>query len=178
MIDNHPKKWVKNNASNLAPSLLCSTSCQTPEPPSKCDVSDVEPLPNAASHGIRPMNFKEILMNGSFTAQISNLHRPIQELVDLIKSKAVTLEYIDNNPLYPKFSVAPDFLEFLSVPWQHSLIIKVLGISIGYRALQTRVEQLWKRKGTMTIIDLSNDYFLVKFDLWEDLDTVITKAMV
>lgn len=74
----------------------------------------------------------------------------------------------------PKFKVDPMFMEQLSIPWRRSLVIKVLGKSVGYKALCSRVEQLWRLRGEITLLDLGKDYFLVKFDLQEDLDIVIS----
>lgn len=85
----------------------------------------------------------------------------------------VALEFIDSNPLYPCFLVNQKVLDRLCGLWMHVLVIKLLGKSVGYKALRLCMKQLCKPKGVMTILDLSNDYFLVKFDLNEDLNTII-----
>jgi hypothetical protein len=53
-------------------------------------------------------------------------------------------------------------------PWRRGVIVKLLGRRIGYKALETRLKQMWVRKGVISIIDLSNDYYLVAFTNEED----------
>lgn len=104
-------------------------------------------------------------MNGRFASQSNN-----EGSVDLIQSNLVTLEYLDENPLHPKFPIVIALLDRLSGPWKHSLVIKVLGKSIGYKTLSNKAEKLRKPKWIMPMLDLSYDVFLVKFDLEEDLN--------
>jgi hypothetical protein len=53
-------------------------------------------------------------------------------------------------------------------PWRRGVIVKLLGRRIGYKALETRLKQMWVRKGSINIIDLSNDYYLVAFTHEDD----------
>ncbi|MCH83894.1 hypothetical protein A2U01_0004722 [Trifolium medium] len=53
-------------------------------------------------------------------------------------------------------------------PWRRGVIVKLLGRKIGYKALETRLKQMWVRKGVISIIDLGNDYYLVAFSNSED----------
>ncbi|XP_058733249.1 uncharacterized protein At4g02000-like [Vicia villosa] len=48
-------------------------------------------------------------------------------------------------------------------PWKRGVIVKLLGRRIGYKALETRLKQMWVKKGIINIIDLTNDYYLVTF---------------
>ncbi|PNX65246.1 hypothetical protein L195_g062498, partial [Trifolium pratense] len=38
--------------------------------------------------------------------------------------------------------------------WRRGVIVKLLGRRIGYKALETRLKQMWVRKGVISIIDL------------------------
>jgi hypothetical protein len=53
-------------------------------------------------------------------------------------------------------------------PWRRGVIVKLLGRRIGFKALETRLKQMWVRKGVISIIDLSNDYYLVAFSHEDD----------
>ncbi|KAK8637455.1 hypothetical protein V6N13_064874 [Hibiscus sabdariffa] len=44
-----------------------------------------------------------------------------------------------------------------------SVIVRLLGKSIGYRALKNRVHAHWNPSGELSIIDLDNDYYLIQF---------------
>ncbi|CAL2225696.1 unnamed protein product [Prunus armeniaca] len=58
-------------------------------------------------------------------------------------------------------------------PWQNALIVKLLGRSHTYNYLRARLQQNWILKGEWKLIDLINDYFVVKFELEEDLNFVL-----
>ncbi|BFG35191.1 hypothetical protein CerSpe_214650 [Prunus speciosa] len=62
----------------------------------------------------------------------------------------------------------------LCKPWQNALIIKLLGRSHTYTNLHARLQQKWSLKGGWKLVDLVNDYFVVKFELAEDLNFVLT----
>ncbi|KAK2378394.1 zinc ion binding / nucleic acid binding protein [Trifolium repens] len=53
-------------------------------------------------------------------------------------------------------------------PWKRGVIVKLLGRRIGYKALETRLKQMWVRSGIINIIDLGNDYYLVAFSHEDD----------
>ncbi|KAL4377614.1 hypothetical protein GQ457_02G023990 [Hibiscus cannabinus] len=57
-----------------------------------------------------------------------------------------------------------------------SVIVRLLGKSIGYRALLNRVKSLWNPNGDMCIIDLDNDYYLVRFAIEEDFQKVLSEG--
>ena len=54
------------------------------------------------------------------------------------------------------------------------LIIKLLGRRIGFKALESKLYQLWARDGIFEIIDLTHDYYMVKFSSYEDYEFAIT----
>lgn len=53
-------------------------------------------------------------------------------------------------------------------PWRKGVIVKLLGRMMRYKALETRLKQMWVRKWIINIIDLSHDYDLVAFTHEED----------
>ncbi|XP_058786104.1 uncharacterized protein LOC131660794 [Vicia villosa] len=61
-------------------------------------------------------------------------------------------------------------------PWRRGVIVKLLGRKIGYKALENRLNQMWVRKGVISIIDLSNDYYLVAFSHEDDKKVAISKG--
>lgn len=64
----------------------------------------------------------------------------------------------------------------LCEPWQNALTIKLLGRSHTYNFLHARLQQKWSLRGGWKLIDLVNDYFVVKFDQEEDLNFVLTEG--
>ncbi|KAI9119468.1 hypothetical protein K1719_009344 [Acacia pycnantha] len=49
-----------------------------------------------------------------------------------------------------------------------AVVVKLLGRKIGYRYLRSQLQNLWKPSGSIKLIDIDDDCFLVKFQ--EDLD--------
>ncbi|KAF7815483.1 ribonuclease H [Senna tora] len=62
----------------------------------------------------------------------------------------------------------------LSRPFRKSLIIKLLGKTVGFKFLLRKVNQLWGQTGEVELIDLGNDYFLAKFNTYTDQDFALT----
>ncbi|CAL8115939.1 unnamed protein product [Prunus armeniaca] len=61
-------------------------------------------------------------------------------------------------------------------PWRTSVIIKLMGRPLTYNFLRARLLQRWALKGPMSLIDLENNYFIVKFLLEEDMQYVLTSG--
>ncbi|MCI08948.1 hypothetical protein A2U01_0030030, partial [Trifolium medium] len=53
-------------------------------------------------------------------------------------------------------------------PWKNGLIVQLLGRKIGFKALESRLKQLWVRQGVISLVDLGYDYYLVTFTNKED----------
>lgn len=53
---------------------------------------------------------------------------------------------------------------------------KLLGKSIGYQLFVRTVNAIWKPRGELEILVLGHDFFLIKFDLDEDMESVLTKG--
>jgi hypothetical protein len=73
----------------------------------------------------------------------------------------------------PEFILSEKEETRIQKPWRQGLIVKLMGRRIGYKALETRLKQIWVRKGVISIIDLGYEYFLVYFTNEEDY----TKAL-
>lgn len=64
----------------------------------------------------------------------------------------------------------------LDLEWRCAVIIKLMGKPNSSNALKFMADSLrrkWNPQGPWQIIDLPNDYFVVKFHLHEDMDTAL-----
>ncbi|XP_057746093.1 uncharacterized protein LOC130965342 [Arachis stenosperma] len=61
-------------------------------------------------------------------------------------------------------------------PWWNTLIVKLLGRKVGYAAMKRRLETMWGRKGCIDVIDLGQEYYLVKFYSMEDFDFALLEG--
>ncbi|KAL4281257.1 hypothetical protein GQ457_03G022950 [Hibiscus cannabinus] len=58
----------------------------------------------------------------------------------------------------------------------YSLIVHLLGRSIGYNALLARIHALWKPIGDLQLVDLENNYFWVRFKDEKDCAYALTEG--
>lgn len=56
------------------------------------------------------------------------------------------------------------------------IIVKMLERKIGYKALETRLCQMWVRNGVISIVDLGNEYFLIAFSHEEDKSVALMEG--
>ena len=61
----------------------------------------------------------------------------------------------------------------IRAPWASYLIIKTLGRSVGFMFLSSKIRVMWNPSGRLDCIDLGHDFFLIKFELQEDVDKVL-----
>lgn len=61
-------------------------------------------------------------------------------------------------------------------PWRNSLIIKLVGRSIGYQFLWRRIQAMWKTQGEPMLIDLSNNFFIVKLNKREEYERALLEG--
>ncbi|KAL9437499.1 hypothetical protein AB3S75_023378 [Citrus x aurantiifolia] len=76
----------------------------------------------------------------------------------------------------PSITFSARIQEKLIQPWKNSVVVKLLGKSIGYRALCSRLANLWKPSMGFSVIDLENNYYLVRFCAARDAMDAMTKG--
>lgn len=57
-----------------------------------------------------------------------------------------------------------------------TVIIKLLGRKIGFRALSNKIYHLWKPSTLVKIMDMKNNYFMVKFQEESNYIRALTKG--
>lgn len=77
------------------------------------------------------------------------------------------------NPLRPKVSLSKEEIREARKPWVNSVIIKLLGRRINMKFLQQRLLKMWNPAGELALIDLENDYYLVRFSEKADVMKVL-----
>ncbi|KAL4284707.1 hypothetical protein GQ457_16G009890 [Hibiscus cannabinus] len=94
--------------------------------------------------------------------------------------RELDVEVTDDDVLIGGDSVIPEIRfsdkvhEAIDRKLSKSIIIRLLGKSISYRALLNRIQSLWNPLGEIQLIDLDNEYFLVRFAKEEDYVRVLT----
>lgn len=62
----------------------------------------------------------------------------------------------------------------LRKPWKLLVFVKLLGRNIGYEILKKRLDAMWDQEGLISLIDIGNGYFLVRFQSPADLNFGLT----
>lgn len=88
--------------------------------------------------------------------------------MDFIAEQLMHVELEGENRLLPKISLSKKIRQELGEPWKDALVVKLLGKSVGYLVMKDRLQKIWKLQGGFDILDVDNDFFMVKFDLQSD----------
>ncbi|KAE8655312.1 hypothetical protein F3Y22_tig00117032pilonHSYRG00090 [Hibiscus syriacus] len=81
---------------------------------------------------------------------------------------------MDNSGDFPRISFSKRIHDLIDQNMKQVIITRLLGKKIEYKALINRIYALWNPIGNFNLIDLENDYFLVKFENNEDYTRVLT----
>nr|POE60561.1 uncharacterized protein CFP56_66079 [Quercus suber] len=66
--------------------------------------------------------------------------------------------------------------QHIRTPWSKALIVKVYGRSVGLNFLHNRLLSLWKPAGRLDCVDLGHEFFLTRFSLKDDYESILKKG--
>ncbi|KAL4319850.1 hypothetical protein GQ457_18G018210 [Hibiscus cannabinus] len=168
-------KRGKNHANLAADSVPVNNSEEEHIDTSMMEIGDMQPESgmikeaNETSDGVQP-SFRDILAGHTKRHD----QRPVVDEIDVeVLADDVQL---DLDGAMPVINFSERVHSSIDKKLENSVIVRLLGKSIGYRALLNRIEALWKPKGEIKLIDLDNDYYLVRFALEEDCDKVLSEG--
>ncbi|KAK8593200.1 hypothetical protein V6N12_045284 [Hibiscus sabdariffa] len=84
---------------------------------------------------------------------------------------------ISRDGAFPEIHFSDKIHQEIDSKLTKSVIARLLGKSIGYRALKNREHALWNPSGELSIIDLDNDYYLIQFALEVDYEKVLSGGL-
>ncbi|KAL4284044.1 hypothetical protein GQ457_16G010840 [Hibiscus cannabinus] len=138
-------------------------------------VSNYPPIPSvkdtAVSHrldsGTAKASFHDMLLGNRFVEVHS---RQLEDLDVEVTEADVRL---GGDGVLPEIMFSDKVHDAIDVKLAHSIIVRLLGKSIGYRALLNRICSLWNPSGEMCLIDLDNEFYLVRFAHEDDFTKVL-----
>ncbi|KAL9422299.1 hypothetical protein AB3S75_034549 [Citrus x aurantiifolia] len=83
---------------------------------------------------------------------------------------------VSSDGAMPTIDFSKRIQEKLIKPWQNSVVVKLLGKNIGYRVLCNRLKSMWKKIGEFSVVDLENNFFLIRLQSYEDVEYVVTEG--
>ncbi|KAG4946606.1 hypothetical protein JHK87_042613 [Glycine soja] len=103
---------------------------------------------------------------------------PPRQKVDLIWQKPATIVYKDDNRVKPMVHIVDFVFEVLCAPWEDALVAKLLGKCIGYNVMKDRLTCLWRLIVGFDILDIDNNFYMVKFDMEMDITKVMKEGIL
>ncbi|KAJ1403595.1 hypothetical protein SESBI_27160 [Sesbania bispinosa] len=76
------------------------------------------------------------------------------------------------DPLCPVVRLSQEERESIHIPWQRSILIKLIGKRMSLKYFHARLMKLQRPSAPMKVIDLDNEYFIVYFQDLSDLQHV------
>lgn len=107
------------------------------------------------------MSFRDKLMGGAKAP-------PPKEFIDLVEQGKMKVTLVEGNRILPQITTDKAVLESMCAPWKESLVVCLLGKTLGYRTMKTKLASIWKLSGDFDILDVDNGFYMVKFDIKED----------
>ncbi|KAE8704604.1 hypothetical protein F3Y22_tig00110450pilonHSYRG00928 [Hibiscus syriacus] len=83
---------------------------------------------------------------------------------------------VDRSGPYPMIQFSERVHETIDRNMGQTVIVRMLGKSVGYRALWNKIHTLWKPQGKIQMIDLENEYYLIKLELESDYITALIEG--
>ncbi|KAL4282935.1 hypothetical protein GQ457_16G012150 [Hibiscus cannabinus] len=147
-----PKKQRWRDESLSDPPIADS---DLPHAPMDCD-SSKQPKPQAS--------YKDMVTGSSDVHFAEELLPLDDDDIDLLEDD---VSIVESEGIH--FIVFSDRVQSLALKsMDYTLVVKVLGRRVGYNVLQNRIYSIWK------LIDIENDYFLVKFSARTDYIRVMS----
>ncbi|OMP01406.1 hypothetical protein COLO4_11918 [Corchorus olitorius] len=81
-----------------------------------------------------------------------------------------------NEGSFPKLNITAEEYKKLWEPWRKTLIVKILGKSPAFNLLFSKLRSLWNLKAKLSLVDIGNDFYLVKVENPEDYLRILTEG--
>ncbi|KAK8555155.1 hypothetical protein V6N12_009310 [Hibiscus sabdariffa] len=116
------------------------------------------------------ISYRDMLTGGSDPVIEDDLISFGDDDIDLLDDDVRTGE-TDEIP----FIIFSDWVKELAIQsMEFTLVLKVLGRGVGYTTLYNRITGIWKPSQQIKLIDIENDYYLVKFSSHTDYIHALT----
>lgn len=93
---------------------------------------------------------------------------------EVLQAGSIHVEFPNGEAAAPWITVDQVIREALEAEWRTSVVVKVFGRTVSYPVLDRHLRQLWNPTGRMTILDVPNNYFIVRFETQADFEAALT----
>ncbi|XP_010445325.1 PREDICTED: uncharacterized protein LOC104727972 [Camelina sativa] len=74
----------------------------------------------------------------------------------------------------PVVTIGKEVLDAMNGLWKNCMIVKVLGRTVPIAALSRRLREMWKPSGSMFVVDLPRQFFIIRFGEEEEYMAALT----
>ncbi|KAL4369394.1 hypothetical protein GQ457_05G014800 [Hibiscus cannabinus] len=102
-----------------------------------------------------------------------------QDGVVLDPNKVIVLDedcVVNRDGQFPTIRFSTRVHDQVDLAIRNVVIVRLLGRNIGYQTLLNRIHVLWKPSGELQLIDLENNYFLVRVEDPRDYEKILTEG--
>ena len=115
-----------------------------------------------------PLSYKEAVQHSVpkeifFNENVEQWSEEEEEEGDEVMKDSQSFDLNDNplveDPMLPVIDFPKQLIKKIHLPWKDCLIVKLLGKTIGYRSLTTRVKSVWDLQGDFELLILMRGFF-------------------
>ncbi|XP_074291073.1 uncharacterized protein LOC141617834 [Silene latifolia] len=133
-------------------------------------------IPNSSETiGITASSYKSMIQG--FDDGANPLNDLSLDDIDLDSEDDAEEEGDEEDVMCPRICLTKKEKAIIYKPWRHSLIIKMFDKYIGYLSLMRKLQAKSSIKGKLTLTDLTNSYYIVRFSSKQDYDFVMTQGL-
>ncbi|PIA28455.1 hypothetical protein AQUCO_06900016v1 [Aquilegia coerulea] len=126
--------------------------------------SRIEPKPPDPHQNplVQPKSYKAVVHDSNADSQwdtVFTLDKDERETFD----KAVTTSGIKGKDNFPKLKLDDNLRQTTEAPWKDAIIAKVIGCQVSLLRFKDHIQRIWRPAGTLSVIDLGNSSFIIKF---------------
>lgn len=111
---------------------------------------------------VNPCSFKLVLLKSMADTEESETYFQ-KEL------QGLDVEEVMADQIGSPINLPAELKEKICQPWRDALILKLVGANIRYKSLHNKIINIWRPKGTFQLIDLGYEYFILKFQMKDDI---------
>nr|XP_016475195.1 PREDICTED: uncharacterized protein LOC107796885 [Nicotiana tabacum] len=143
-----------------------------PAPPKPPDITHENTMVNGVED---KASFKEMLLASNpmnFTNSLTLSENPMEEI---LPEEGVQEHLIELNTRGIKaITLTEEEKQRIYEPWKFSLIVKLFGKRMLHHYLKKNIQELWRPTKFFSLIDLGDDYYIIKFTKRENMEKAFT----
>ncbi|XP_019257717.1 PREDICTED: uncharacterized protein LOC109235928 [Nicotiana attenuata] len=122
-------------------------------------------------------SFKDKLLASNpinFTNSLTLSEDPMEEILPEREEQEHLIEH--NSRGIKEITLTDEEKQRIYEPWKFSLIVKLFGKRILHHYLEKKIQELWRPTKNFPLIDLGDDYYIVKFTKRENMEKAFTQG--